>query len=67
MAADAEHLLISFEQIELPRRLVDSVTGQTGHRIAGAWVPGLLTQRMPDTVLMSVAAAAELDRVVGEE
>jgi hypothetical protein len=67
VAADAEHLLIGIEEIELSGRLVDSVTGETGHRVAGAWVPGLLTKGMADTVLMSVTTAAEFDRVVGEE
>jgi len=59
--------LIGLEEIELPWRLVDSVTGETAHRIAGPWVRGLLTQRMTNAVLVSVTAAAERDRVVGEE
>jgi hypothetical protein len=59
--------LIGFEEIELPWRLVDSMTGETGHRIAGAGVPGLLSQRMPDTVLVGVAGTAELHRVLSKE
>lgn len=67
MTADAEHPLVCFEEIELPGRLVNAVTGETGHRIAGAGVPGLFSQWMADAVFVGVAGTAELDGIFGKE
>ena len=67
MTADAEHSLIRLENVHLTVGLVYSVAGATGHRIAAAWGSNLLTLWMTNTVLMGMAAATQLHRIVGKE
>lgn len=59
--------MIGLEKVHLAVSPVDSVTRQTGHRITGAGISGLLSKRVPHTVLVGVTGTAELHRVVGKE
>lgn len=64
MTAGAKHSLIGFKQIHLASGLVNPMAGETCHRITGAGVASILSQRMPGPVLVGVATAAERNRVV---
>jgi hypothetical protein len=66
MTAEAEISLVGAVQIHRVGRVVNPVTGKTGHRVPASRVTCALSQRVSDAVFVSVAAGTNLHRTPGE-